>query len=78
VLAKLRELRDQRDRGLNLAERRRTVAEWLDEWLSEVKAHDETRPATITLYCGLADHWVKPVIGSVKLDRLTPAHVQSR
>jgi integrase len=28
------------------------------------------------LYQGLADRYVKPVIGSVRLDRLTPRHVQ--
>jgi integrase len=30
----------------------------------------------LTLYRGLADRYVKPVIGNVRLDRLTPAHVQ--
>ena len=53
------------------AQRRR-----LDLWLDEVKAHDGTRPATLTLYRGLADRYVKPVIGRVRLDKLTPAHVQ--
>lgn len=48
----------------------------LDLWLSDVKAYDGTRPATLVLYQGLADHYVKPVIGPVRLDRLTPRHVQ--
>jgi hypothetical protein len=52
------------------------VEQWLDLWLSDIKAHDGTRPATLTLYRGLADHYVKPVIGPVRLDRLTPRHVQ--
>jgi integrase len=45
-------------------------------WLSEIKAFDGTRPRTLTLYKGLAERYVKPVIGSVRLDKLSPAHVQ--
>lgn len=52
------------------------MEQWLDLWLSDIKAHDGTRPATLVLYQGLADHYVKPVIGPVRLDRLTPRHVQ--
>ena len=33
-------------------------------------------PRTLTLYKGLAERYVKPVIGDVRLDKLTPAHVQ--
>jgi hypothetical protein len=45
-------------------------------WLSEIKGFDGTRPRTLTLYKGLAERYVKPVIGGVRLDKLTPAHVQ--
>ena len=31
----------------------------------------------MTLYKGLAERYVKPVLGGVRLDKLTPAHVQS-
>lgn len=73
---KLDKLKKDHERGLNLMEPSRTVAEWLDMWLSEVKAHDGTRPATLTLYRGLADRYVKPVIGTVRLDRLKPTRIQ--
>lgn len=76
VLQKLAVLRATRDRGLNLLTPSRTVGQWLDEWLAEVKAFDGTRPATLTLYRGLAGRYVKPVLGNVRLDKLTPAHVQ--
>ena len=48
----------------------------VEQWLDEIKAHDGTRPATLTLYRDLVDRYVKPVIGRVRLDKLTPAHVQ--
>jgi len=74
--AKLRKLQDAQARGLALLAPTHTVEQWLDLWLSDVKAHDGTRPATLVLYQGLADRYVKPVIGPVRLDRLTPRHVQ--
>jgi integrase len=37
---------------------------------------DGTRPRTLTLYESLAERYVKPVLGGVRLDKLTPAHVQ--
>jgi integrase len=74
--AKLRKLKDDQERGRALLAPTHTVEQWLDLWLSDIKAHDGTRPATLVLYQGLADHYVKPVIGRVRLDRLTPAHVQ--
>lgn len=76
VRRKLSGLRDAQARGLSLLAPNHTVADWLDLWLSDVKGHDGTRPATIVLYRGLGDRYIKPVIGRVRLDRLTPAHVQ--
>jgi integrase len=74
--AKLRKLQETQARGLSLLAPTHTVGQWLDVWLSDVKAHDGTRPATLVLYQGLADHYIEPVIGQVRLDRLTPRHVQ--
>jgi hypothetical protein len=48
----------------------------LDAWLLDIKGFDGTRPRTLTLYKGLTERYVKPVIGNVRLDKLTPAHVQ--
>jgi integrase len=53
-----------------------TVGQWLDAWLSDIKGFDGTRPRTLTLYKGLAERYVEPVIGNVRLDKLIPAHVQ--
>lgn len=76
ALEKLGKLRSARDRGLDLLAPSWTVGQWLDAWLSEMKAFDGTRPATLILYKGLAERYVKPVIGNVRLDKLTPAQVQ--
>ena len=76
VLQKLSVLRTAHDRGIDLLAPVLTVAQWLDVWLSDIKGFDGTRPRTLTLYEGLAERYVKPVIGGVRLDKLTPAHVQ--
>src|SRR5215471_20512253 len=76
VLQKLSTLRTAHDRGVDLLAPALTVGQWLDVWLSDIKGFDGTRPRTLTLYEGLAERYVKPVIGGVRLDKLTPAHVQ--
>jgi integrase len=76
VRQKLSTLRTAHDRGVDLLAPALTVGQWLDAWLLEVKGFDGTRPRTLTLYRGLADRYVKPVLGDVRLDKLTPAHVQ--
>ena len=73
VLGKLREVVKAKERGQDFTTRRRTVAEWLTEWLDEVKATDGTRPQTVRWYRWLVEHHVSPTVGGIKLDRLTPA-----
>jgi len=73
---KLRKLQEAQARGLALLAPTHTVEQWLDIWLSDIKAHDGTRPTTLTLYRGLAARYIKPVIGNIRLDRLNPAHIQ--
>jgi integrase len=69
-------LRRQHQLGVNLAAPPRTVAAWLVEWLSDVKAHDGTRPSTLTRYRYAIEKHLVPALGSVRLDKLTPRHVQ--
>ena len=76
ALEKLSTLRTAHDRGINLLAPSLTIGQWLDVWLAEIKGFDGTRPRTLTLYKGLAERYVKPVIGAVRLDKLSPAHVQ--
>ena len=44
VLGKLREVVRAKERGRDFTARRRTVGEWLTEWLEEVKATDGRGP----------------------------------
>src|SRR5215471_14701628 len=76
VLQKLNTLRTAHDRGIDLLAPSLTVGQWLDAWLADIKGFDGTRPRTLTFYQGLTERYVKPVIGNVRLDKLTPAHVQ--
>jgi hypothetical protein len=69
-------LRAARERGVDLLAPSLTVGQWLDVWLTEIKGFYGTRPATLTMYKVVAERYVKPLIGGVRLDKLTPAHVQ--
>ena len=76
VREELRTLRAARDRGVHLLAPSLTVGQWLDSWLTDIKGFDGTRPATLTTYRVIAERYVKPVLGGVRFDKLTPAHVQ--
>ena len=76
VVDKLRKLSEQRRRGVNLAAPAQTVGAWLDEWLSQVKAHDGTRPSTFARYRQVCNTHLKPGLGRKRLDRLTPLDVR--
>jgi len=76
VLSKLDEVRRGAERGQNLAARTRALAEWLDEWLTEIKSHDGTRPTTLRRYREIVTAHLVPELGKVRLDRLAPRDVQ--
>lgn len=76
ALGKLREVTKAKERGQDLLARRRTVTEWLAEWLDDVKSTDGTRPLTLRSYRMLARQHIVPVIGAIKLDRLAPSDVR--
>lgn len=52
---------------------RQTLAEYLDEWL-EKDAKPNTKPRTFERYEELVRVHIKPAIGAVRLDKLTPQH----
>lgn len=53
---------------------RRTVSELLDAWLSAVGPN--LRPTTAAHYALLADTYVRPVLGMVRLAKFTPQRIQ--
>lgn len=76
ALGKLTELRRAAERGQNLAAKPQTLAEWLTHWLSEIKAHDGTRPSTLRRYGEIVRNHLAPVLGKVRLDKLAPLDVE--
>lgn len=67
-------LRDQQ-RGLPVAPARQTVAQFLDEWLRDVKA-PSVRPKTIRIYEQCIRLYLKPALGKHQLTKLTAPMVQ--
>jgi len=51
-----------------------SVEQWMTEWLERI-AVKELRPKTMANYRSFTKNHILPVIGNVKLDRLTPRHV---
>jgi len=52
-----------------------TVAQWFTYWLAEIAAKD-VRPKTLEGYRATAKNHIIPAIGTVKLERVTAAHVR--
>jgi integrase len=72
---KLRELREKVEAGSLPAGRVPTVAEWMEHWLTEI-APSKVRPTTLPGYRNYVDGYIKPLLGSHRLDRLRPEHVE--
>ena len=77
VVAKLRQLRSAQDKGVDIAAAPRTLAAWLDEWMTGIKALDGTRPSTLDRYRIAIDSHIKPGLGRIRLDKLSARDVQS-
>jgi integrase len=75
VLGKLADLRRQQEKGQDLTAAPRTFGEWLDEWLV-MKERDGTRPRTVQEYRALVNNHVRPALGKVALDKLSPTMVR--
>lgn len=75
VVEALREARKELERTGDLPTASPTLSTWLDLWFDRVatpRLKVSTRPA----YRSKIDLYLKPSIGKVRLDKLTPAHVQ--
>lgn len=75
VQDKLKELVRQRDQGLLLAASNQRVGDYLRRWLQD-SAKPGVRPRTYDSY-ELQVRRLQPLIGSIKLSLLSPAHVQN-
>ena len=63
------------DRGITPATTKYTVGEWLDRWLDE-KRTEGKRTKTIDRYEGIIRLHLKPNIGMIPMDKLTPLQVK--
>lgn len=69
------ELKQRVEQGVTL-DKRATVAEYVDMWLRDVAPTTGIKETTLEDYRKALDLWVKPHVGTVKVARLTPMHVQ--
>lgn len=63
------------DEGTYTAPSRMTVGQWMDIWTAEYLG--AVKPRTVDLYRGVVKSRIKPGLGAVKLESLTPHIVQS-
>ena len=63
------------DAGTYTAPSRMTVGQWLDIWTAEYLG--AVKPRTVDLYKGVVKSRIKPGLGAIKLETLTPHTVQS-
>jgi integrase len=75
VQAKLRDLQREADTVGNVADPgRRTVNDLFDSWLDNAP---DLKPSTVASYRLFLDTYVRPAIGDMRLDRVTPNHLQN-
>jgi integrase len=76
VLEKLDAAREEKRRGTLVIAPQQTVAQYLAYWL-EHSVKDAVRPRTYERYEAIVRLHIVPVFGQVKLQALTPQHVQT-
>jgi integrase len=70
----LAELVVELDRGTAIDPSRQTLGEYLDDWLAA--ASPSLRPTTADLYRRAVDNWIRPRVGHLPLQAVTPKHLQ--
>lgn len=75
LLKELRELRKQYEKTGDLETVSYTVEQWMNEWFTTIAAK-KNRPTTLATYRILIDREILPVLGRIKLEKLTPADVR--
>ncbi|MCP4614441.1 MAG: site-specific integrase [Planctomycetes bacterium] len=72
---KLRELLTNLDKGVPIDESKKSVGEFLDQWVRDY-AETNTSPRTVEGYKGNINRYLKPKLGNIALAKLTAYHVQ--
>ena len=75
VLDQLAEARQKHKNGMPIASTGQTVGEFLTHWLED-SARPRIRPRTYDRFSELIRLHLNPALGAVRLEKLSPAHVQ--
>ena len=73
--AALRKLLHERDRGLLADPGKQTVGQFLVSWLEDV-VKPSLRPQTYQSYAGVVNKHINPILGRIRLTKLSPQHLQ--
>ncbi|WP_018504441.1 tyrosine-type recombinase/integrase [Parafrankia discariae] len=78
VAEKLRSLRREQEDGVAIVTGAKplTMEQWLTFWLDTIAAR-KVRPSTLATYRGYVRNRIVPALGAVRLDRLTPEHLEA-
>jgi integrase len=71
----LQKKRTELSEGTLVANEKLTVGEFLEQWFEDV-AKPSLRPSTIVTHGSIIRLHIKPALGSIRLTRLTPMHLQ--
>lgn len=75
LIRELNTLRAQLEKAGDIPTDDMTVEQWFTYWMNRVAVKDR-RPKTVESYRSVIDRWVVPVIGKVRLDKVTPSTIR--
>src|SRR5258708_23805643 len=75
VAKKLTKALERKDQGLPFVPERLTVGAWLDYWMAEI-VKPEREPTTYAMYEIMVRKHIKPYLGTLRLAKLQPEHVE--
>ncbi len=76
VARKLNKTLEQQQQGLPVVDERQTVAQFLTHWLEDI-GRPSLRPRTFSSYQMIITHHLIPVLGRIRLAKLSPQDVQT-
>ena len=78
VSSKLKTALEDQQNHASIAPNVRTVGWFLSYWIDEVVApDDQMKPKTVVFYRYIIESHLRPAFGPIRLESLTPAHVQA-
>lgn len=73
--AKLRELQEQHQADELPEGKPLTVEQWMTHWLEKIVPRSDPKPGTTKAYGTVVRQYVIPLLGTRRIDRLTPEHI---